>query len=262
MHCPLSSLSSSSSLSSYYARIFVLVSSPSFHSPAFPVLTVCDFSLWSSSNGSSILWPSAALSRSPTVPWSHGWTLRSIYHLSRIFRTPTTTTVDELHAFADIVKNHPRLAALATSLVVAPNPAASHSSYIPFRQLPSRVLPNVRHLVLGNTSRWADYPSLPLVYCTITASKSFDGVIAMDLSCHFSSTSDIFRVVRSFKNVKDVRLIYPNRVPASWINRQPHILPGPRGNTSPFKLQSLGLSVSNSSSELSTAIRRASFPPP
>ena len=177
---------------------------------------------------------------------SRRWVPRSTHHLSRIFRTPTITTVSELEAFTDIVKKHPPLALLATSLEVAPGPglASAASSFMPFHHLSNDVLPNVHHLILGENLRWGDHP---LAYRKIMAGF-FDGVTILDLSCHFSSVSDLFLAIRLFKNVKDVRLVYPHDVPPRWMFYGIH-MSTPRRNGAffreTFKLQNLELSVSD-----------------
>lgn len=145
---------------------------------------------------------------------SHQWGPRATYHLYRIFRTLTITTSVELHVFANIVKKHLGLAAFATSLVVSPDPDFdSDLAYIPFHHLASVVLPNVRRLTLGENLRWGEYP---LVYRKSIAGF-FSEVAALDLSCQFSSISELFRLIRSFKNIKDIRLIYPHHDPPQWM---------------------------------------------
>ncbi len=177
---------------------------------------------------------------------SRHWNPRSTYHLKRIFRTPTVSTFDALHAFLGIVQKHPRLAALATSLEVLPVPDVklASASYVPFLHLASHMLRNVRRLILGETLHWSDYP---LLYRTGTVGFSFHRVISLDLSCHFSSTSDLFYAIQSFRNVEYVRLIYHH--PPPWMSDQTH------GNAvkrrwfsrETFKIQNLQLSVSGRS---------------
>ena len=178
---------------------------------------------------------------------SRSWTPRSKYHIDRIFRTPTVSTFNALHTFLAIVQKHPRLAALATSLVVVPVPAlkSGSGSYVPFHHLASHVLPNVRHLVLEETLRWSDYP---LLYREGTVGFSFCSVIALDISCHFNSIWDLFSVIQSFRNVQDVRLIYPHHTPPPWMVRE-QIHPPQRKPFSrrTFKLQNLELPVRNRS---------------
>ena len=189
---------------------------------------------------------------------SHQWNPRSTYHVHRIFRTPTITAIGTLHAFTNVVTKYPRLAALAISLEVAPDPEfSSASTFIPFHHLSSRVLPNVRHLVLGETLRWSDYP---LLYRKAIAGF-FSSVIALDLSCHFNSVSDLFRTVRSFKNVKDVRLVYPYHVPPRWIVDQTRIPPRHGASIREmFQLCNLELSVSNYPPCVTTITRSPSIP--
>ncbi|KAI1787545.1 hypothetical protein LXA43DRAFT_705086 [Ganoderma leucocontextum] len=147
---------------------------------------------------------------------SHEWNPRSTHHLYRIFRTPTVTTYGGLHAFMDIVKKHPRLATFATSLEVAPDPELNlpYASYVPFHHLSSNLLPNVRRLVLGETLRWRDYP---LLYRNGTFGFAFYRVTTLDLSCQFTSISDLSRAIRSFRNVEEVRIIYPHDEPPQWM---------------------------------------------
>ena len=178
---------------------------------------------------------------------SREWSPRSIHHLNRIFRAPTITSFDALLDFTDVVKRHPRLAALATSLAVTPDLTSNSAwaSYVPFHHLSSRLLPNVRHLLLGRTLRWADYP--PLYRSTGTVASLFSEVTVIELSCCFDSISDLFRTIRSFKNVKDVRLTYPHHSPPQWIfSDQVHPAPGrsalPRRS---LKIQNLEMSASS-----------------
>ncbi|PIL23431.1 hypothetical protein GSI_14742 [Ganoderma sinense ZZ0214-1] len=135
---------------------------------------------------------------------SREWKPRSMHHLDRIFRAPIITTFDAPQAFMDIVKRHPRLAALATSLEVAPDLASNSAwaSYIPFHHLSSRLLPNVRRLVLGKALRWADYP--PFYRTVGTGAFLFTGVTTIDLSCHFDSVPDLFRALMILKPILDV----------------------------------------------------------
>ena len=177
---------------------------------------------------------------------SHQWTPRSTYHVHRIFRTPRITTFSTLHAFSSIVTKHPRLGALASSLEVAPDPEfGSASTFIPIHYLSSRVLPNVRHLVLGETLRWGDYP---LVYRKAIGGF-FSAVVTLALSCHFNSVLDLFRAIRSFKNARDVRLVYPHQVPPRWMFDHTHL---PRRHHASIRemsqLRNLELSVSGYSS--------------
>lgn len=173
---------------------------------------------------------------------SHTWKTRSIYHIRRIFRTPTVMTFDSLHAFMDIIRKHPRLAALATTLNVVPDPDSASTSYVPFHHLSSRVLPNVRHLVLGETLRWDEYP---LLYRKGTVACFFHGVTTLDISSCFGSVSDLVSTIRSFRNVRAVRLVYPHHTFPRWMfnkRRIPFRHGASRRET--FKLHSLELSVS------------------
>ncbi|KAI1786729.1 caspase domain-containing protein [Ganoderma leucocontextum] len=175
---------------------------------------------------------------------SQRWNPRSTYHLYRIFRTPRITSLGTLNTFSDIVERHPRVAKIATSLEIAPNFELdlAYASYIPFHRLSSRILPNVLRMVLGENLRWGDYP---LVYRKGTIAGFFDGVIALDLSCHFTSVSNLFRVIRSFRNVKDVRLLYSHHDPPRWIFYQTHN-PRPRHDAfslKAFRLEHLELSL-------------------
>lgn len=147
---------------------------------------------------------------------SSEWNPRSTYHLYRTYRTPTVTTFSALHAFRDVVKKYPRLAALATSLKVAPDLQhnSPYASYVPFHHLSSSVLSNIRCLVLGDTLRWNVYPPL---YRHGTFALLFYSVTTLDISCHFGSISDLFRVVRSFRKVEKVRMVYPHHDPPQWM---------------------------------------------
>lgn len=183
---------------------------------------------------------------------SFQWHARSIYHLYRIFRTPTITTFGALHAFAGIVQKQPRLASIAVSLRISPDLKlnSTFGSYIPFHHLSSSVLPNIHQLFLGDTLRWSDYP---LLYCNGTVGFSFPGVTELDLSCHFNSVSDLVQAMRSFRNVTKVRLRYSHHYPPSWmfphngISRPRRVGPFPK----PFKLQNLELPVCSSTLRLS-----------
>ncbi|KAM5534030.1 hypothetical protein V8D89_012350 [Ganoderma adspersum] len=91
----------------------------------------------------------------------------------------------------DVVTKHPPLDALATTLAIALNLDAnstSASSYVPFHHLPSRVPPNVHHLVLGETLRWDEYPPL---YRKGTIASLFRAVTTIGLSNRFSSAFDL-----------------------------------------------------------------------
>ncbi|PIL23424.1 hypothetical protein GSI_14735 [Ganoderma sinense ZZ0214-1] len=168
---------------------------------------------------------------------SRQWNPRSKYLIHRTFRRPTLSTFDALLAFVDIVKVHPRLAALAETLQVAPNLKLNtdYASSVPFHHLSSRILPHVHRLVLKETLRWNDSPPL---YSKGTFGSSFSNVNAIELSCQFGSAEDLHRAVRSFKNVKEVRLSYPHHALPQWMF----------GHTRPFrgafKLQDLELPAS------------------
>ncbi|KAM5544507.1 hypothetical protein V8D89_002167 [Ganoderma adspersum] len=144
---------------------------------------------------------------------SRQWNLRSTYHLQRLkktFRHVKITTIPELHEVFDIAKENAGVCQWPTSLEVSPDPGASSSSYIPFLQLPSRTLPNVTRLVWGETLRWTHYPRL---YNNGAVGSSFHAVVALDLHCRFKSPQHLFRAVRSFKNLEEVRLLHPDPFP-------------------------------------------------
>ena len=178
---------------------------------------------------------------------SREWLPRSLHHINHIFRTPTITPFDALHTFVDVIKRYPHLAGLATSIEVAPDPSsksASVASYVPFHHLSSHLLPNVHRLALGAALRWADYPPL---YHKGTIAFFFSKVTALDLSCPFDSVQHLLRVIRWFRNVKDVRLIYPRHTPPGWVfSSQTHISSRPGALLKPtFKLQNLEMPASS-----------------
>ena len=177
---------------------------------------------------------------------SRRWTPRSTHHVNRIFRKPVVSTFDEPQALLAIVRGHPHLASLATSLEVVPVAELNsmHASYVPFHHLASHVLPNARRLILGETLRWSDYP---LLYNNGTVGFCFHSVVTLDISCHFNSIGDLFSAIQSFRNIQDVRLVYPRHIPPQWMfPDQMHNIPlSPKPFCrKTFKLQNLQLSVS------------------
>ena len=136
------------------------------------------------------------------------WNSRSTYHLETAFRHPRISTTTELYAFFDKVNNHPRIMAWPTSIEISPRPEVSSStSYIPFLLLSSRALPNVSYLIWGEGLRWTHYPSL---YNNGAVGSSFHSIVALDLYCRFKSAQDLFRAVRSFRNLEGIRLFHPD----------------------------------------------------
>ena len=172
---------------------------------------------------------------------SRQWNLRSAYHLQRLkktFRHVKITTIPELHEMFDIAKDNAGVCQLPTSLEVSPlaDPSrAFSSSYIPFLQLSSRALPNVTRLVLGEFLQWAHYPRL---YNNGAVGSPFHAVVALDLYCRFKSAQDLFRVVRSFKSLEEVRLLHPDPflLPVAQIQVAPNV-PGAPHATAPPKVK-------------------------
>ena len=131
---------------------------------------------------------------------SRDWNPRSAYWLEKIYRHPIIASHAELHAFLDIIKKHPILAGLATTLEIAPE--TTNASYIPFHHLSSR-LPNLRRLIFGVNFRWRCFPVL---YSRGTVGSLFRQVAALELCCPFDSVADLFRIVRSFRCLSALRL--------------------------------------------------------
>lgn len=178
------------------------------------------------------------------------WNPRSTYHL---YRAPKITTLGTLHAFSDTAEKHRHLASMAVSLSISPDLRlnSASGSYIPFHRLSSSVLPNVRRLALSKDLRWRDYP---LIYHKSIAGF-FNELSALELSCHFSSVSELFRFMRSFKNVQVIRLHYSGQdpYPPTWM-LSPTAIPPLRHKDllkNPVRLQNLELSVCNHLSEQS-----------
>lgn len=158
-----------------------------------------------------------SLSRCALV--SRRWNSRATYHLQRLVTKPCRhaqiTATPELHAFLDAIKKDAYLAQYTRSLSISPNLEASPStSYIPFIHLSSRTLPNIGRLVLGEGLRWSHYPQL---YNNGAVGSSFHSVGSLDLCCQFRSTHDLFRAVRSFRNLRQVRLLHPDPFPPAAV---------------------------------------------
>ena len=146
---------------------------------------------------------------------SRHWYWHSVWHLQRLkrrfHRHMELTTRRGLLEIFDItsLKENAPICQWTTSLEICPYPEMS-SSYIPFLQLSSRVLPSVSRLVWGETVQWTDYPPL---YTNGAVGSSFHAVVALDIHCPFMSARALFRTVRSFKNLEQVRLLHPHSFP-------------------------------------------------
>ena len=142
---------------------------------------------------------------------SRCWNSRATYHLGRHAMKPCRhariTTILELHMFLDVVKKDGYLAQYPKSLNISPDPEASFTSYIPFLDLSSRILPNVNRLILGEGVRWTDYPPR---YNNGAVGSPFHSVTILDLNCCFKSPQSLFCAVRSFRNLEEVRLLHPD----------------------------------------------------
>ena len=142
---------------------------------------------------------------------SRRWNPRATYHLGGHAMKPCRhiriTAIPELHAFLDIAKKDSYLAQYPKSLNISPDPDVSSTSYIPFLDLSSRILPNVNRLILGEGLRWIDYPPL---YNNGVVGSPFHSVTILDLHCRFKSPQSFFRAVRSFRNLEEVRLLHPD----------------------------------------------------
>ena len=153
---------------------------------------------------------------------SHNWYSYSEWYLQglkrRFYRHMELTTRRGLLEIFDVasLKENASVCQWTTSLEVCPYPEMS-SSYIPFLQLSSRVLPSVSRLVWGETVQWTDYPPL---YNNGAVGSSFHAVVALDIHCPFMSARALFRAVRSFKNLEQVRLLHPHPFPPPVVSDQ------------------------------------------
>ena len=177
---------------------------------------------------------------------SRRWRVCASYHLQRLtkpYHHVQITAISTLHAVVDVIKKDSYLAQYPKSLNISPDPEALSTSYIPFLDLSSRSLPNVNRLILGEGLRWTDYPPL---YNNGTVGSPFHSVTILDLYCRFKSPQSLFRAVRSFRNLEEVRLHHPD----PFFGVQPITATEnmPRGALAPVRLRkplrSLEVSVS------------------
>ena len=155
------------------------------------------------------------------------------------------TAIPELHAFLDIAKKDSYLAQYPKSLNISPDPDVSSTSYIPFLDLSSRILPNVNRLILGEGLRWIEYPPL---YNNGVVGSPFHSVTILDLHCRFKSPQSFFRAVRSFRNLEEVRLLHSDPFfpiqPITADQSASHSAPAPPRVKLRKPLRSLEVSVS------------------